>query len=129
MKDEVEDFVSEEESKFRNGRWELAILLLLSGQQSCQGILIVLWVDGKTLQTLCVELTYFSTLHTFKVSVSVSAVKLNKEVSVSVSASLAKQGTCWWQKMDLTMWNSYIQALIQHLHLQQQVEMIEQICK
>ena len=38
-------------------------------------MLIELWVDGKTLRTLCVELTYFTTLHTFKVSVTVSTVK------------------------------------------------------
>ena len=30
VKDEVADFVSDEESKFLNGRWELAILLLFS---------------------------------------------------------------------------------------------------
>ena len=32
VKDEVEDFVSDEESKFLNGRWELAILLLFFRQ-------------------------------------------------------------------------------------------------
>ena len=32
VKDEVEDFVSDEESKFLNGKWELAILSLFSGQ-------------------------------------------------------------------------------------------------
>ena len=34
-----------------------------------------LWVDGKTLLTLCAELTYFTTLHTFKLSVTMSTVK------------------------------------------------------
>ena len=47
-------------------------------------MLIELWVDGKTLQTLCVELTQFTTLHTFKVSVTVPAVK---------NMDLAKQET------------------------------------
>ena len=33
--------------------------------------MVELWVDGKTLRTLCVEVTYF----TFGVSVTVSTVK------------------------------------------------------
>ena len=69
------------------------MLLLFSGQLTCLGILIELWVDGKTLWTLFVELTYFTTLHTFKVSMTVSTVK---------NAGLTKQETCWWQKRDLT---------------------------
>ena len=36
---------------------------------------IGLWMDGKTLRVSFVELTYFTTLHTFKVSVTMSAVK------------------------------------------------------
>ena len=32
VKDEVEDFVSDEKSKLVNGRWELAILLSFFGQ-------------------------------------------------------------------------------------------------
>ena len=48
-------------------------------------MLIELWVDGKTLQTLCVELTYFTTLHTFEVSETVSTVK---------NMGLGKQETC-----------------------------------
>ena len=39
----------------------------------------------KTLQTLCAKLTYFTTLHTFKVSMTVSTVK---------NMGLAKQETC-----------------------------------
>ena len=39
----------------------------------------------KILRTLCVELTYFATLNTFKVSVIVSTVK---------NMGLAKQETC-----------------------------------
>ena len=35
------------------------------------GILMELWVDGKMLGVLCVELTYFTILQTFKVSVRV----------------------------------------------------------
>ena len=46
VKDEVEDFVSDEESKRVNGRWELAILLSFFGQQTCLGILIEFWVYG-----------------------------------------------------------------------------------
>ena len=40
---------------------------------------------GKTLRTLCVELTYFTTLDKFKVVVTVSTVK---------NMGLAKQVTC-----------------------------------
>ena len=32
VKDKVEDYVSDEGSRFVNGRWELAILLLFFGQ-------------------------------------------------------------------------------------------------
>ena len=34
-----------------------------------------LWVDGKTLRTLCVEVTYFTTLYLFGVSMTVFTVK------------------------------------------------------
>ena len=37
--------------------------------------LIALWVDGKTLRTLCVEVTYFTILCTFGASVTVSTIK------------------------------------------------------
>ena len=37
--------------------------------------LIALWVDGKTLRILCVEVTYFTILYTFGASVTVSTVK------------------------------------------------------
>ena len=37
--------------------------------------LIALWVDGKTLRILCVEVTYFTILYTFGASMTVSTVK------------------------------------------------------
>lgn len=46
---------------------------------------IGLWLDGKTLLVLFVELTYCATLQIFKVSVTVSAVK---------NMSFAKEETC-----------------------------------
>ena len=47
VKDEG-DFVSEEETKFVNGKRALAISSF-SRQEMCLGILTELWVDGKTL--------------------------------------------------------------------------------
>ena len=87
FKDEVEDIVSQGESKFVNGRWELAILLLFSRQKTCLETLIDLLVVGKALGTLCDELTYFTALHTFKVSVKASLVK---------NMGLAEKETWWW---------------------------------
>ena len=60
VKDEG-DFVSEEETKFVNGKRALAISSF-SRQEMCLGILTEFWVDGKTLQASCVELTYFTTV-------------------------------------------------------------------
>ena len=45
-----------QKKKVVNGRRELAIPPF-SRQEMCLGILIELWVDGKTLQVSCVELT------------------------------------------------------------------------
>ena len=59
---------------------------------------IGLWLDGKTLLVLFVELTYCTTLQIFKVSVTVSAVK---------NMSFAKEETCWWQKTDSATWKRW----------------------
>ena len=87
--EEVEYIVSQGEIKFANARWEVAILLF-SGQKTCLGILIELWVDEKTLRTLCDELTYFTALHAFRVSVKVTVVN---------NMALAKKATWWWPKI------------------------------
>lgn len=65
VKGEIEDFVSEEESKFVSGRWQL-VILSFSRQEMSLGKLIELWVDAKTLQV-----SYFTILQTFKESVRV----------------------------------------------------------
>ena len=77
------------------GRSELAILSF-SKQEMCPGILINLWVNGNILQVSRVGLTNSTTLKTFKVSVTVSTVK-----------DFAKEETCWWRKMDLTLWKRW----------------------
>ena len=56
VKDEGEDFVSEEESEFVNGRWNLSILSFFR-KVTCLGILIELRMDGKTFRVSCVALT------------------------------------------------------------------------
>ena len=55
-------------------------------------------MDGKILRTLCAKLTYFTILHTFKMSLTVSTVK---------NMGLAKQETCWWRKTGLTTYKRW----------------------
>ena len=56
VKDEEEDFVSEKESKFVNGGWDLSILSFFR-KVTCLEILIELRMDGKTFRVSCVALT------------------------------------------------------------------------
>ena len=78
---------------------ELAILLF-SRQKICLSMLIELWVMDwiMTLWVSCVQLTYFTTLQAFRVSVRVSTVK-NK--------GFVQEETCFWRKTNLTTWKRW----------------------
>ena len=59
---------------------------------------LALWVDGKTLRILCVEVTYFTILYTFGASVTVSTVK-NMGLAEQQNTLMVKNGFNYMQKM------------------------------
>ena len=64
---------------------------------------LALWVDGKTLRILCVEVTYFTILYTFGASVTVSTVK-NMGLAEQQNTLMVKNGFNYMQKMKHRHW-------------------------